>query len=794
MHAPDLVVPKPLPQVTPRILQANWRDRVTLSTRWLTDRVEAAGSLSEDRRGLSYRPVRTQTVTLSGLSKDEVNQLQANLRLCSAQPCPVPLYSDAVLLKAEANGTWLSCTPTYRRFFPGARVVIVHPGRDSDPFSYGYEQYRTIKEVKPDGLLLNETLAPATMPVGSTIFPCIDAEVGFEFRGNLLTDSIFEVEFTAEEIIGQSTLPPIWRGPITPFHVTAGDASSTFPAFEPAGASPILDTKDFLPQWRDGVQFEIFRKGRSRRLGRGSAIDQVGDVPQVRFSWDMLQLNRYEGFKVQALFDAMQGRKSSFWVIDPVQAWEWQSTIGTPINGVVVRMSGNEEHLQTLKYVYVRTDVPSQPVYIAPVASYQRNGLDTIISFEAGYEIPDQGFDLTIGPAYRMAFESDELREDWTVDTVFSTAISAVEVLNERAVSLSNLRDIRETTHLSQPPASVDSLQFWFEASNNCFQKMPRQDSSITSGPIDLQRASAWPAVRDIPNVWVDSRANLDDRIPLLEQKRLPQAYLLKGDTPPSVRTPLIGKYSSKLLTWGASFITNCSFDPAWLGTTSAEFEGTPAHLRLPWTADGWTLFVAASGGVTDLANVDPLADVSILSIKDSAGRKLFEWVDRGVDSGASTTSERYRGRAVFYSLTGTALNSVRPRSFYGNQVGAQSYPKGPIVAVLRASPTTGLQMWFNGSQFSASDATSLWNDSTPVNFLTPILPTSQDRWFNAFNDQILGFGYTDTTLVNPDKDYGTFPGLMAAVSYRRALDLEEINIVGKHLASSHAATWEEIL
>lgn len=793
MHAPDLVVPKPMPAVTPRVLQANWRERVTVSTRWLTDRVEAAGSLSEDRRGLSYRPVRTQTVTLSGLSKDEVNQLQANLRLCSSQPCPVPLYSDAVLLKAEADGDWLSCTPTYRRFFPGARVVIVHPSRNSDPFSFGYEQYRTIKEVKPNGLLLNDTLSPATMPVGSTIFPCIDAEIGFEFRGNLLTDSVFEVEFTAEEVIGQSTLPPIWRGPVDAFHVTAGDASLASVAFEPSDRPPILDTKDFFPQWRNGVQFEIFRKGRSRRLGRGAAIDQVGDLPQVRFTWDLLKLDRYEGFRLQALFDSVQGRRSAFWVIDPVQAWEWRSTIGTPINGVVVRMSGNEDHLQTLKHVYLRVDVPFQPVYIAPVASFERNGLDTVITFEAGYEVPNQGFQFTVGPAYLMTFESDELKEEWTVDTVFSSSLSAVEVINEREVSLGNLPDIRGTTHREQPPASVDGLQFWFEASNNCFQVMPRQDTSLSPAPVDLQRASAWPAVRDIPDIWVDSRVNLDDRIPLLEQKRLPQAYLFDSSRPPSVRPPLIGKYSSKLLTWGASFITNCSFNPSWLGAGSAEFEGTPAHLRLPWTADGWTLFLVASGGVTDLANVDPLADVSLVSVRDSAGRKLFEWVDRGYDTGVSTTFERYRGRAVFYSLAGTAVASVNPRSFYGNRIGTQSFPKGPIVAVLRASPTEGLQMWFNGSQYPANDAPSLWNDSTAINFLPATLPNSQNDWFNGLNDQISGFGYTDTSLINPDKDYGKFPGLMAVASYRKALALEEIDIVGRHFATSHSASWEAI-
>ena len=742
MHAPDVVVPKPLPAVRPRILQANWRSRVELATRWLTDRVEAAGSLSEDRRGLSYRPVRTQTVTLTGMSKDEVNQLQANLRQCASVPCPVPIYSDAILLKAEADADWLSCTPTYRRFFPGARVVIVHPDRRSDPFSFGYEQYRTIKEVKPNGLVLNETLSPATLPVGSTIFPCFDAEIAFQIRGDLVTDSVFEVTFIAEEVIGQSTLPPIWRGPVSAYHATAGDPDEPLPTFLPAGNPPILDTSDFLPQWRDGVGFEIVRKGRSRRLGRGAVVDQVGDKPQVRMSWEMLQLNRYEGFKLQALFDAVQGRRSAFWVIDPVRAWTWVSVVaspGNPVTGVVVEMAADEDHLASLSHVYVKSTVPGKPVYIAPVASFERNGNQTIISFASGYQIPNEGFDVTVGPAYLMAFESDEIREDWTVDTVFSTALSAVEILNERSVSLSNLPEMRTLIHKEQPPQSVPDLQFWFEASNNCFQYVPRQDTRASPAPTFLQRASSWPAEMDIPDIWVDSRTNLDDRIPLLSQQRLPLTPILKNFRTPAVQPALIGKYSNKYLTWGAPFITNCSFNPSWLGANSPEWQGIPAHLRLPWTAQGWTLFVAASGGVMDLSTANPQTSV-VVSVKDSAGRMLFDWVDRGIDSGLSGNDERYRGRASFYNLQGTPVSQVRPRSFYGNQVGQQDYPKGTIVAVLRASPTDGLQMWFDGQQYPNRDPSGLWNDPLPVSFQqTVVLPNSQESWFDAFDDQITG-------------------------------------------------------
>jgi hypothetical protein len=34
----------------------------------------------------------------------------------------------------------------------------------------------------------------------------------------------------------------------------------------------------------------------------------------------------------------------------------------------------------------------------------------------------------------------------------------------------------------------------------------------------------------------------------------------------------------------------------------------------------------------------------------------------------------------------------------------------------------------------------------------------------------------------------------MAVLSYRRALTIEEINLVGAHLSSTHASQWEDIL
>jgi hypothetical protein len=461
---------------------------------------------------------------------------------------------------------------------------------------------------------------------------------------------------------------------------------------------------------------------------------------------------------------------------------------------LVVEMSGNEDYLSSLSHIYIKSTIPGKPVYIAPVASFERNGNLTVITFAAGYKMPNEGFDLTVGPAYLMAFESDELREDWTVDTVFSSSISAIEIVNERSVTLNNLPDMRARVHLEQPPQAVEGLQFWFEASNNCFQTMPRQDSRASPPPQFLQRASAWPAERDIPDIWVDSRKNLDDRIPLLSQQRIPLTPVLKNFRTPSVQPALIGKYSSKYVTWGASFITNCSFNPSWLGSNSAEWQGIPNHLRLPWSAEGWTLFVVASGGVTDLANVDPLQDVVVLSVKDSAGRIVFDWIDRGVDSGLGNNDERYRGYVVFRNLSGTPIAQLRPRSFYGNKTVSRDYPKGTIVAVMRASPTDGLQMWFDGQQYSAQDPVGLWNDTTPVVFQQiTTLPSFQDNWFNAFNDQISGFGYV-APAIDPEKQYGKFPGLMAVLSYRRALSFEEINSIGTHLSSTHASQWENIV
>ena len=281
----------------------NWANQSTVETAWLTDVQQSAADGAEERRGLTLKPLRTLGLLWSIDGKAEADRMLVLLRRISQARFQVPLYMDQTPLDAAASsGTAvLSLDTTRKRFFIGARVAIVRPGRGAAPTTY---QYNTIGSFSETSMTLGTNLT-ADVRSNDLVIPMIDCEV--LLTPTMQYDTAFgaQIKLTVTEVAGQSQLPA---------------HSSDFPlGFSIYQSKPIFNLQ---PNWVAGLQVGINRQGERYKAGRTDNTYIAAARGRFTSSYMLMGERDDDGWSIVDFFDTRRGRLRSFWLVDPDQIWE----------------------------------------------------------------------------------------------------------------------------------------------------------------------------------------------------------------------------------------------------------------------------------------------------------------------------------------------------------------------------------------------------------------------------------------------------------------------------------------
>lgn len=407
-------IPAPTPLPLPDgidFFTHNWDTELELETNWSTDVTASATTLAEERRQLWQKPQRIVVARWLQSGIDELDRLYINLRKLCERRGVLPLYPDNVTTNADsliATNT-IYCDTRYRRFFAGARVLVV-PKALAFLIPNAQSRFFTIHEVYPDRLVVVEAL-DATLPSGAyRVCPLVDVEQGLSVKFGQPHYGAVDVRVQGEEVVGASTLPPIQSGQPEGYDTFDGD--------------PIFNLE---PNWND-LQFGFHRDGIKQRLGRADYVYNRGTRAGRVTPHDFVFGTRAEAWHFLRFWESRKGRLLPFWLADQEKLW---TLLQVQPNFVSVMPLGNfDDFAEGFEHVAIvkkdGTTIIRQVNTIQEVLGVWK--LTTV-----GDAMPavDPADVLRITRARRHRWESDSLREHWHNELVMTCNLTSVEVFRE---------------------------------------------------------------------------------------------------------------------------------------------------------------------------------------------------------------------------------------------------------------------------------------------------------------------------------------------------------------------------
>lgn len=422
--------PEPIPfplgagavPINPMLFPNDWGMEVSLSSRWETDITRAHASGKPEKWSLLSRPSRSLEVSIVGASKEEsFALLQSAFDYSTRIGFPAPIYPDASVV---TGFTYDSGTSTgrvtgdfrYRRFFIGGRVCFmplqIDPDKGQNSVIFG-----TILELGPEEMLVQFTAtAYRTVTTLDSVIPCMDVEMAEKLTGVALTDSVYRLSLTWEELDGASALPATWPA------VMPDNSEVITPLCEILDNLPIFP---FNPNWSEGVQIEMRRDVSRDRIGRTSVQDPYG-VPYHAIALSVMGYDREACWKVVRFFDAMRGRAGSFYMIHPHRPWVLSSFVNN--TRILIKAIGSATGVYShfKKLVFIRAN-GEKVTRTAVDASRLSGGLFRV---DLDSALPDLNF-VEVQPILICSFEQDDLVERWAnTSTVPAFELSIVEEPN----------------------------------------------------------------------------------------------------------------------------------------------------------------------------------------------------------------------------------------------------------------------------------------------------------------------------------------------------------------------------
>lgn len=429
-----------MPDVTPLTLPADedlvpimppdWTGAVRVGTSWMTDISRSATTLTEERRSVRARPVRTVEADVLGPVRDMAFRLRAYLRRRGRARNPVPLWCDAAETTGTASGTNIPCVTSHRRFFTGQRILIYQPwgenvyrtGSDEDQAEYAEIASLTSSAIT----LTGGTTLSFTYPAGSRVVPLIDAEIpvaqgddggGTEFR--LITDEVAAATLAAEEVLGPSSLP--------------GEATGNPSGFPTSGGYPVLDTP---PDWSSEQLALVLRDGSVEDTGLTSHVWGQAEEPRHGFTLSFSSLGRERAYDLRRFFDSRRGRCLPFWLPSPQTHFRVEDVPGT--THVMVTLDRYFDFESVSKMAFVLRD-GTVSVYTLDSHTILGSPPQRRLTFTAtvsGFTAADV---LQLVPLHFVRFASDTLEEEWDSTEAGRVTVSVIEIQAEAEVEVTDI-------------------------------------------------------------------------------------------------------------------------------------------------------------------------------------------------------------------------------------------------------------------------------------------------------------------------------------------------------------------
>lgn len=287
---PDIAAPT----IPTYLFDHNWRQPPGLSSEFEVQ-IDHNTDATEQRRSLRGKPRRSMSRTGLTLEANDAARLLLQMKEASGGRLYHPLYPDESILTATAAmgaGT-LECDVDDRRFFAGHDVLVIQWGTTKRETKI---ERHTIDTVNASSLDLVGTLA-AEFDEGSSVYPCIIADINLQQTGRLENDSVFAFNADVREFIDANTLPPL---------VAAGAIPSDANSYK---GLPVLDIPHHWQTTTEGV----LRRGKSTEVGLGTVRQISGDDAFFTAQLAFQQHTRAEAFQLLRFFDSRAGSTFPFW-------------------------------------------------------------------------------------------------------------------------------------------------------------------------------------------------------------------------------------------------------------------------------------------------------------------------------------------------------------------------------------------------------------------------------------------------------------------------------------------------
>lgn len=770
-RSPPRVTPLPPPATTPPSPpRAVWGEPVSVSTSWRTTIRTESESGGEVAIGLVDRPTRAMDAVAPAIDGANLWAQWAKMTRQARPGEPQPLLSDRVSTTAASgpsgSGSLFPCDARYRRFYPGGRALVVA----ADPNPRGLST--TVRMVTVDfvwsyGIQVTDTGLPV-FPVGSMIFPLVDADAVLTQEAELVTDGKQLQSVRLEERSGKSTLPPSIAGGIGAYYRLHTDGT------------PILERGH---NWRDNPGATMSRAGEAFLSGKAVAQELDATRGASLFKLNITSTERKDAWKVLRLFDWARGMARTLYALSPTTFMTLRviNTTGSPASPVsfdIDALAGTnpkdlEDHLD---YVGVVEPTRSQIWKVQTVTDIGGGRWRVAVVLDTKTVNPTLGSVKRFVGAYRVRFGSDTLTETWVNLDICEIALDLVESVDPttRQVQGAIISPVAKAV-----PDAFPDLWMWIDAQKNVYQDMTNfvEEVPWRKGLAEVADCLQAEFYADrIFDARRELKAFISEKTPVV-----PHPYLIGGRRA-ATTTTWVSRLAGIRRMRGQRVLIGGPYE---LSTATATQLAMAE--RVPWSAKGMTIFLAFVDG-----NQGPwpsFAPKRIMAIRDSiAGSPIVTWDGCGVTAG--TEVQQFK----LHNPQGTAVAIMNQVPMLRWNTTALS----PLITVAVAKWTPGV-----------ASQTYLSLGGNPLVGISGGSPSSlpfpssgiimNDDWLEPFNFGLIverppqrgGSQTPSRTLA--EAQFSTRPLLLGMLIYRRALSAFEINAVANYYVKCYGATWRGV-
>lgn len=399
------------------LFRSTWQEGIVTSTRYETS-IEMASDGGEKRVGLRDRGILSIQASFTASTQTEVMRLRMLAQRLGKARSLFPAYSDiSRLLEPAEVGTELVCETEHRRFAPGQRVIIFRDGQEEE-LGQESDQFDVIEisAVSPTGITLQ---SPVTRPWarGTIVAPLIEARLTIDPTGKVMTDGVATLSVRAVEATSEAQLAS----------PTGGD----------------FHTYQDLPIFPDRIDYSNVEWGpishvSSETLNIDLIEETIGSRPRQRYAVQVSSESREKAWEVVRFFHRCKGSLKPFWMLSPMSEYSGtltdKETLETPIVGPLNDWSFRP---------FVGIRYKDGTLAVRSVQSVVRGAATDVVTFDDDFPSVSDIERICIASLCR--FDTDELVETWVTDSVMSTTLVAVELLEEKEVSIPNLTILEST-------------------------------------------------------------------------------------------------------------------------------------------------------------------------------------------------------------------------------------------------------------------------------------------------------------------------------------------------------------